>query len=182
MTNKTITDLPAAASLAGAEPIETVQSGVSVKTTAQDIADLGASPSVSGTWTPDLRFGGDNTGITYATDGLAGSYVKVGGIITVTFYLDLTSKGTATGNASIEGLPYSSADPGVPGAWAGAFHDYALGGAAQVRPIVSIGPSFNVLTLRQALDNSTDLLTDAAFTNTSVLEGSITYQAGAPSP
>lgn len=37
---KTIPQLGAAAALSGAEPIETVQSGVSVRTTAQDVADL----------------------------------------------------------------------------------------------------------------------------------------------
>lgn len=42
MANKTIPDLPAAGALAGTEVIETVQAGVSVKTTAQDIANLGA--------------------------------------------------------------------------------------------------------------------------------------------
>lgn len=41
MALKTIPDLPTAASLTGSEPIETVQSGVSVKTTTQAIADLG---------------------------------------------------------------------------------------------------------------------------------------------
>jgi hypothetical protein len=41
MPVSTIDDLPAAGPLVGTEPIETVQGGVSKRTTAQDIADLG---------------------------------------------------------------------------------------------------------------------------------------------
>ena len=48
MTDETIPDLPAAATLTGSEPVETVQGGNSVRTTTQAIADLapgGGAPS-----------------------------------------------------------------------------------------------------------------------------------------
>lgn len=45
--SKTIPQLPSAAALGGTEPIETVQAGVSVKTTAQAIADLGGGASLT---------------------------------------------------------------------------------------------------------------------------------------
>jgi hypothetical protein len=47
MANKKISELTAAGALTGAELIEAVQGGVNVKTTAQDIADLGGG---GGTW------------------------------------------------------------------------------------------------------------------------------------
>ncbi len=48
MPNKTVPALPSASALSGIEPVETVQSGISVKTTVQAIANLApsASPSV----------------------------------------------------------------------------------------------------------------------------------------
>ncbi len=48
MPNKTVPALPSASALSGTEPIETVQSGASVKTTAQAIANLApsAAPAV----------------------------------------------------------------------------------------------------------------------------------------
>ena len=47
MPNKKISELPAAGALTGAELIETVQGGVNVQTTTQDIANLGGG---GGTW------------------------------------------------------------------------------------------------------------------------------------
>ena len=59
-----------------------------------------------GTWTPDLQFGGGNTGITYAQQ--KGQYTKIGNRVYFTCYFYLTSKGTSTGQAHVQGLPYTS--------------------------------------------------------------------------
>ena len=67
-----------------------------------------------GTWTPVLKFGGATTGITYSTQN--GSYIKVGKNVFITLYILLSSKGSATGIASITGLPFSNAfSPAVVG-------------------------------------------------------------------
>lgn len=58
-----------------------------------------------GTWTPALQFGGAATGITYSRQN--GIYVKHGRLVKVTGEIVLTSKGSASGNASISGLPYA---------------------------------------------------------------------------
>lgn len=57
-----------------------------------------------GTWTPELQFGGASTGITYAQR--SGRYTKIGRTVTINFYIELSSKGTAIGNASVQGLPF----------------------------------------------------------------------------
>lgn len=57
-----------------------------------------------GAFTPELQFGGASTGITYSAQ--TGKYTRVGNVIHWAITLDLTSKGTATGNATISGLPY----------------------------------------------------------------------------
>lgn len=58
-----------------------------------------------GTWTPDLQFGGAKVNITYTTQ--AGLYTKIGRIVTVTCYILLSSKGSSTGLATINGLPFT---------------------------------------------------------------------------
>ena len=68
-----------------------------------------------GTFTPTLTFGGGSTGITY--NAQAGRYTKVGRLVTVSFTIRLTSKGSSTGDAKIS-LPFSSdeyAQPNLPG-------------------------------------------------------------------
>ena len=62
-----------------------------------------------GAWTPDLRFGGANTGITYQAYNEPGFYYKIGGIVFFSCTQYLSSKGSATGNATVAGLPFTSA-------------------------------------------------------------------------
>lgn len=58
-----------------------------------------------GTWTIGLTFGGASTGITASSN--QAKYTKVGRKVTVTGYLGLSNKGSATGNAVITGLPFN---------------------------------------------------------------------------
>jgi hypothetical protein len=59
--------------------------------------------------TPVLKFGGATTGITY--DSVRGGKARrVEGRAEVSGYFLLTSKGSATGAATIDGLPWASAD------------------------------------------------------------------------
>ena len=58
-----------------------------------------------GTWTPAYSFGGGTTGVTYATQ--AGSYIKIGRLVTVWCYIVLSNKGSSTGAAQITGMPFT---------------------------------------------------------------------------
>ena len=60
-----------------------------------------------GTWTPGISFGNGTTGITYnaSTNGF---YRKVGSLVMLTGYVQLTNKGSSTGTARVTGLPFSS--------------------------------------------------------------------------
>lgn len=58
------------------------------------------------TFTPVLAFGGASTGITYAVQ--LGNYVKIGKLVYIDINIELTSNGSATGDASITGLPFTS--------------------------------------------------------------------------
>lgn len=69
---------------------------------------LGSSGSYAeGTFTPGIAFGGATTGITYSAAGQYGKYTRIGNIAYINIQIELTSKGTATGNASITGLPFT---------------------------------------------------------------------------
>jgi hypothetical protein len=59
-----------------------------------------------GTWTPIITFGGASVGITYSFQ--QGSYTKVGRLVTATCVVNLSAKGSSTGNAYIEGLPFAA--------------------------------------------------------------------------
>ena len=60
----------------------------------------------TGTFTPELKFDGASTGITYQQQ--IGRYTRVGNVVYYSVQLWLTSKGSATGAATIEGLPFAS--------------------------------------------------------------------------
>lgn len=68
-----------------------------------DIHDLTQSPL---TFTPSISFGGSSAGIAYSNR--VGRYVLHGNIVYFEIYVSLTSKGTATGVATIDGLPMAT--------------------------------------------------------------------------
>lgn len=59
-----------------------------------------------GTWTPVLSFGGNSDGITYSFQ--IGRYRRINNIVFCDMTVQLTNKGTSTGQAVISGLPYSA--------------------------------------------------------------------------
>jgi len=60
-----------------------------------------------GTWTPGISFGGGTTGITYGASN-GGNYVKIGRLVFVSGYLQLSNKGSSTGLAALTGLPFAA--------------------------------------------------------------------------
>ena len=63
-----------------------------------------------GTWTPKLTFNGGTTGITYTTQ--VGYYRKIGSLVLLWYWIVLSSKGSSTGTAFIEDLPFNAASNG----------------------------------------------------------------------
>ena len=62
-----------------------------------------------GTWIPTISFGGASVGVTYDSSQPnynKGTYTKVGRQVTAIGYLVLSSKGSSTGDANINGLPF----------------------------------------------------------------------------
>jgi hypothetical protein len=59
-----------------------------------------------GEWTPSLTFNNSAVGLTY--ENRNGRYTKIGNVVYFTFGLVLTNKGSSTGAAYVEGLPFTS--------------------------------------------------------------------------
>jgi hypothetical protein len=124
-----------------------------------------------GTWTIGIAFGGASTGITYSQN--TGKYTKVGRLVTVFGAVDLTNKGSATGNASITGLPFSIG---------GASSDYSAASLQLVNitfadfPMGFGNPTTTTIPLQEVTNAGVRTnLTDADFANNSAIIFSLTY-------
>jgi hypothetical protein len=135
----------------------------------------GLSPgSLTGasTWTPTLNFGGATTGITYSAQ--LGRYTKIGKMVECEFKIILTSKGSATGNATISGLPYTSGN--TAGASGGCIcHYYQNMASLTAAPVMFVQEGATTVNVQNQGTGGTTNLTDANFTNTSTLYGRIRY-------
>ncbi len=129
-----------------------------------------SSSGVTGSWTPDLNFGGANTGITYS--GQNGHYYNFGVLVVATFDITLTSKGAAVGLAEIFGLPFSPSATEITGG--------AIQYCSNMLLLTSIPSVLAELGLtKAALFNcgatGSANLTDSNFTNTSRMIGTVIY-------
>lgn len=84
----------------------TVQAGASGTLSLNFPAESNLTHYKEATFTPVLNFGGATTGIAYTTQ--LGEYTKIGNVVFINITIVLSSKGSATGVATITGLPFSS--------------------------------------------------------------------------
>jgi hypothetical protein len=63
-----------------------------------------------GTWTPDLQFGGAKVGMTYSVQ--SGTYTKIGKLVYIIGLIALSNKGSSTGDAIVQGLPFNAPTTG----------------------------------------------------------------------
>lgn len=124
-----------------------------------------------GTFTPGLSFNNLTTGIAYG--GQAGNYVRFGQLVLFGFQITLTNKGTAIGQARVTGLPFTASGHAAEiniGPYS------AMVGLASPSGYVGATTTTVVLTLQTAT-GSVGGMTDAHFSNTSVLRGTGVYFA-----
>ena len=132
-----------------------------------------------GSWTPDLHFGGHTTGITYSN--VQGSYTKIGRVVTLNWTIELSSKGSATGDARIYGYPYAPAAllsgtsvqaNGISAYWNNFDPDLYIMAFFAGTAFISIrSQDANGLT------DAFDAMSNSDFGNSSTFRGSITYFA-----
>ena len=132
-----------------------------------------------GTWSPALSFGGGSTGITYTNRG--GNYTKIGRQVTLNFMMELSSKGSSTGDAVVGGLPYTVADllagtvieaSGASSYWNNIEPDLMFLAFSASTSNSQLTPRFQPET---GASDAVDSLDNSHFTNSTNFRGSITY-------
>ena len=117
-----------------------------------------------GTWTPDLRFSNNSTGITYIVQ--LGSYTKIGRMVYFTVRISLTSKGSASGGAQIYGLPFAAKTGNGGGDYSGAYLAYSNSTSGwNVTFQVTIDSGQTYLYLRYTDGSNNQTITNTNFTN-----------------
>ena len=128
-----------------------------------------------GTFTPDLKFGGNAVSLTYGSR--AGIYTKIGRCVTVSFVMVLSAKGSSSGNATVS-LPFASDEYGQPNqpGYAGGFPYYSgMTSATKAGFIVgNIGAAGYVMASTTTTDSGYTA-TEANFNNNTVFAMTITY-------
>jgi tetrahydromethanopterin S-methyltransferase subunit B len=125
-----------------------------------------------GTFTPTVTFGGASTGIQYHPSRRNGFYTKVGNLVTYSIHIQLTNKGSSTGELLIEGLPFTSAsnDQYIPSAvWIQAM------ASMNTFPVFRKRPADAVLDVYQLTNNTYAGITDSNCTNTTAFQISGKY-------
>ncbi len=131
-------------------------------------AGLASCPSLG------IAFGGLSTGITYGTR--ACTYQLVGDIVTIQYSLILTSKGSATGAATLIGLPFTTSP--TAGIGGGNIIPYATNFVSLAGFGLSLVPSANTVHADIYTGTSTGITValDTNFTNTSTVAGTFQYR------
>ncbi len=138
-----------------------------------------------GIFTPTLRFGGGEVGLTYggAPQSVyrAGHYTRIGRVVTFSLRIILTNKGTSTGQATIEGLPFDVAS--LPGNYGSAMYSFANNFAIPERASITMDSSSSIIRLR--FTNSSGAygdVTNSDFNNNSDIILTGTYLSSLPTP
>jgi hypothetical protein len=131
-----------------------------------------------GTWTPAIGGSGGQSGQAYTIQ--QGSYIKIGKLVHAQFTITLSTLGTVTGNAEIQGLPFASQNTTNQNASAsiGQF-------TGMTTSIVFLGavnvPNTQTMPLRMLTAAATGIsvVAQADLSNTTSIIGAISYRASA---
>lgn len=150
-----------------------ISQSVSVQIAAALSGTAGEQTYVEGTFTPVLAFGGASTGITYSVQ--TGAYTRIGRVVHFDLQITLTSKGSATGAATISGLPLMIGGTGpatiqVSGVTAG---------VGDTVVIASLGATGTTISLQDIASGSVASLTDVDFGNGSLVRVQGVYRTSA---
>ena len=125
-----------------------------------------------GTWTAGIAFDGGTTGITYGSQ--LGVYTKIGRMVTCIGVVQLSSKGSSSGAATITGLPFTVAanEPNYGGVSFGYISNMTFASVLLARTVAGA----TTLTLGEVTTAGVDTdITNADFTNTTSLRFAFTY-------
>lgn len=131
-----------------------------------------------GVWTPVIGGSGGTSGQAYTTQ--VGSYIKIGKLVFCHFNVQLSTLGTVTTNAQIQGLPFASENTTNQSA-SMAVGTWANLTTALVQLSGVLPANATAITLRGAGAAATglSLIVQADLSATTAIEGSFTYRAAA---
>jgi len=123
------------------------------------------------TFTPQLKFGGANVGITYSTQ--AGVAERIGNQVLWSIELTLTSKGTSTGAATFTGLPWASRNSSPISVANAQFENLTYSGA---EPQLILTANSNQLGIyADSSGGPASAVTNTAFANNTTIRASGSY-------
>lgn len=131
---------------------------------------LNPAEVVQGTFTPGIAFGGGTTGLTYSNR--VGAYAKIGPFVYVKLDVRLSAKGSSTGGATITGLPFTASGGAQATGVVAAYFNLAT---ISFTPVFTVAAGTTTGVLQQGGAASMTNLTEANFTNTSILTLSLVY-------
>lgn len=146
----------------------TIDAAYTTSLTVDSTSVSGVSAQFSALWTPALQFGSASTGITYSVQ--EGSYQWTNGYILGSFRISLTNKGSATGVATIAGLPFAATAEGT--ATIGTYSSFNT----SINPIISIAAAGTTMTVKTSGGGSQVALSNTDFSNTSIINGTFIYR------
>jgi hypothetical protein len=125
-----------------------------------------------GTWTPVIGGEGGESGQSYS--GQEGHYTKIGRVVTVTFRVVLSAKGTITGNTAIKGLPFTSQNSITFAAGVALWDNLAVNWAYLfLKPVANT--TYAVVEGTKSAASATTPTTTTDIANNTQFNGSLTY-------
>lgn len=135
----------------------------------------------AGTCTANINFGGAHVGVTYATQ--ACQYTTYSGgaantnVTVMSVQLDLSSKGSSTGSATVDWSTAPASAAGTTSRWA-CGNNLITGGVGMAYPkILSLNNGAVSWNINTMLAGAANAETDANFTNSSVIRFTCTYNS-----
>ena len=137
--------------------------------------DLSTSFYTTGSWTPTLSFGGASVGITYSVQD--GRYTRIGNLVFCYFDMQLSSKGSSTGMALINGLPFTALNtlPVYSGLGTLAYATVALDATYTFMNIGVLVNSTTAGIAEYTPSGSSMYIVDTNFNNTSLIRATFLY-------
>lgn len=137
-------------------------------------SNTGSLGDIDRTIVPQVKFGGNSTGMVYVSMTAKGNYQRVGNRVTGEFAFQLSSKGTSNGAVTITGLPVASSPQSFVNSAQCTIYENLTGLTGPIFGGVLSNTSAITLWLGGASSNIA--LTDANFTNTASIFGVFSYE------
>ena len=149
-----------------------IQSGGGISFNGDSAAANALDDYEEGTWTPGLEIGGSTSGIAYNTQ--SGVYTKVGRIVNLSCFLQLSSKGSNSGNLFVTGLPFAPVNAaGARGSGSLGYYQGVSG--LDVPILILIEQTGTKFQLRQSQSSAAGAMDDSNISNSFGMFFSLAY-------